>query len=160
MVGDRLLGEQEAVGAAHAAAQARGVERARERPRELRRVGHHGRGAVEPAHHRGEVAGVHERGDGEEGQVRVRQPDELERLARWDGLRAVAAVEHRAPAAAAQRGHQCVGAVGVLHPQPPPGLLHGTRDHPPVRGGHVHEQRTQGPERPHQDCIGCAASWL
>ena len=141
MVGDGLLGEQEAVGAADAAAQLRGVERAAQGARQLGRIGHHGRRAVEPADDGRQVAGVHVGGDGQEGQVRIGEPHERERLAGGHGARAVAAVEHGAPAAALQRGGELVGAVGVLDPQPPAGLLHRAQDDPPVCRGNVDEQR-------------------
>ena len=67
---------------------------------------------------------VHVRRDGEEGQVRVGEAHERERLAGRHGARAVAAVQHGPPAAALQRGGQLVGAVRVLDAagasRPPP----------------------------------------
>ena len=93
---------------------------------------------------------MHERRDGEEGKVRVGEPHERERLARRNRVRAVAAVEDGAPAAALERGDEAVGAVGMLDAQAPAGLLHRERDRAPVRDRDVDEQHTKRPVWPHQ----------
>jgi hypothetical protein len=93
---------------------------------------------------------MHERGDREEGKVRVGEPHERERLARRNRVRAVAAVEDGAPAAALEGCDETVGAVGVLDAQAPAGLLHRERDRAPVRNRDVDEQHTKRPVWPHQ----------
>ena len=149
MVGDRLLGEQKAVRAADSPPQPRRVERPGQRPRELRRIRDEGDVGVEPADDRLEVAGVHERGDGEEGEVWVGEPHERQRLACGNRVRAVAAVQDGTPAAALERAHEAVGAVGVFDLQTPAGLFHRERDRASVRNWHVHEQHTKRPVWPH-----------
>jgi hypothetical protein len=81
VVGDRLLGGEQLVRAADAAAHSGPLELAREHVVQLGEV-RDARDAIRhAAQDRGQVPAPQVRRDGDEGQVRVRHPDHLQRLA-------------------------------------------------------------------------------
>jgi hypothetical protein len=75
--------------------------------------------------------------------VGIGQARQRERLAGRHRARAVAAVEHRVPAAPGQRRGQSLVAVGVLVVHPPAGVGEHVGEHRRVRGRHVDQQGAQ-----------------
>ena len=143
VVGDRLLGEQQTVRLALGAAAAGGAQLALERLGDLGGPGRDGDPGLEALDHGGEVVAAHGAGDGDEGQVRVGEADERERLARRDGVGALAAEQHGLPAAVEQRGLEAVAAGRAARVHGPARSLELVRDLDRVGLGHVCEQDSE-----------------
>jgi hypothetical protein len=142
VVGDRLLGVEQLVRAADAAAHARLLDLAREDVRELARVRHRRHARRQPADQRREVARAHARGHGDERQVRIGELDERERLARRHRLSPLPAVEHDLPAAPLQGAGQAFGAADRDAADLPAGLGQDALEQCGLARGDVHEQDT------------------
>ena len=98
---------------------------------------------LEALDHGGEVVAAHGAGDGDEGEMRVGEAHERERLARGNGGRALASEQHAVPAAVEQRGLEALAAGGAAGVHRPARGLERLRDLDRVGLGHVCEQDSE-----------------